>query len=172
MAGLIKGQDIEISSVDFTDEFAKLLFTEQMDLFTRIIRKDYWNKDALLVGRSFGAWILINALMKIDDTYPGTVILIASVLGQGGQGNLQFIAPRGWKFWEEAEARKDSPASRLVLIHAVDDDQCPYKHAERLSKLWDIELVSFQSGGHGLGARTRRMQVTEAVERLWRLAED
>jgi len=165
--GLLAPGAAEVSAVDFTPEFARLTFTQQMELFHQIICEQYWSRDALLLGRSFGAWILLNALMRLETQFPGTAILIASVLGSGGKGGLHFIAPRGWRFWEEAEARTRPPARRLALVHAMDDDQCPYALAVRLRQLWGAEFVALPGGGHGLGARTMRPEVSEAIERLW-----
>lgn len=165
--GLIRDGAAEISSVDFTHEFGRLAFAEQVGLFRRIIEENYWSAEALLLGRSFGAWILLNALVSLRETYPGTVVSIASVLGSGGADGLHFITPRNQRFWDQTEARPSAPARRLVLLHAVDDVQCPCALAVRLCQLWGAGLVRFKSGGHGLGARTQRSAVTETIERIW-----
>lgn len=84
MGGLTWKQDVEIGYNDFNDEFSIMRFPGQVDLFVRIIQGNYWFENSLLCGRFFGAWILLNALMKPDATYPGTVIVISTVLGFGG----------------------------------------------------------------------------------------
>lgn len=157
----------DIYSIDFTPEFARLLFTEQMALFRRSFREQFWSQNAVLLGRSFGSWVLLNALMKCETVYPGTVILVSSVLGFGGTANLKFIAPRGWKFWDEAKERAAPPARHLVLIHAEDDDQCPVEHARTLSDMWGIELVTFPDGGHQLIKRSYYQEISEIIHNLF-----
>lgn len=167
LRGLIPEDGAEISAVDFTREFGRLAFAEQVELFRRIIEESYWSKEALLLGRSFGAWILLNALVACRETFPGTVVLIASVLGSGGADGFHHISPRNQRFWDRVETRPSAPARRLVLLHAVDDEQCPCALAVRLCQLWGAELVRFKSGGHGLGARTQRKMVAKTIERIW-----
>ena len=158
-------EKVELYYVDFTPAFGRLLFTEQIALFERIIREKFWSQDAILLGRSFGSWIILNTLMRFEPIYPGTVVLVSSVLGFGGTANLQFIAPRGWKFWDEAKERV-APAKRFMLIHAVDDDQCPIKHAQKLSDMWHIDLVTFQDGGHQLVKTSHCEEVSEIIHNL------
>ncbi len=73
-------------------------FTEQTALFRKLFTDGLWDKEGLLIGRSFGAWVLLNALMETKCPYPGTVIFISSVLGHGGQPGFEFMAPRARSF--------------------------------------------------------------------------
>jgi len=167
VAGLSLGDGIEVHSIDFTDQFGRMLFTDQMALFIETIEEQFWNEKALLLGRSYGAWILINSLMRMEPVYPGTVVLMSSALGFGGQGGLHFISPRAWRFWEEAEVRKTSPARRMALIHAADDNQWPIKYPRKLKDKWGVELITFEQGGHDIGKSMHQEAISEAIRKFW-----
>jgi len=82
-----------------------------------------------------------------------------------------FIAPRAKSFWREAASRRVSPAQRIVLIHATNDDQCPLEHAEKLSRIWGLDLVTFKKGGHGLGKENAlRKELAGVVQEIWHQA--
>lgn len=160
-------QSVEVGYIEIAGTFSEMGFSKRVDVIGHHVREVFWHESDLLLGRSFGAWILLNALMALDRRYPGTIILMSSVLGYGSYGGLHFIAPRASRFWEAAERVAHPPAEKLALLHAVDDEQCPYSQAQRLCEYWSIELVTFDEGGHELGKGTRRQQVSEAVRRLW-----
>ena len=132
------------------------------------LRRDAWDGGALVLGRSFGAWLVLNALLEQEDPHPGTVVLIASVLGYGAGSGLGFKAPRARAFWSEAEHRAGPPAQRLALLHAADDEHCPCDYAERLSALWHVPLERFPCGGHALGKSAHADDVSSVIERWWR----
>jgi predicted alpha/beta hydrolase family esterase len=169
LGGLIPGGEIQVGFIDFIGRFARMSFPDQVAHVVRIISKKYWLDDALLLGRSFGAWIILNALMGLDVPFPGTAVLISSVLGVGGTDALGFAAPWSRRFWQKAESRSRLPARRLVLIHGTDDEQCPLAHAKRLVGLWHVELIVFRDGGHGLGRTAFREEIAEAIHRIWKL---
>ena len=168
LSGLIPGGEIQVGFIDFIGRFARMSFSDQVDHVVRIISKDYCVEDALLLGRSFGAWIILNALLRLDVPFPGTVVLISSVLGLGGTGALGFAAPGSRTFWREAESRTKAPAERLLLFHGADDEQCPLVHAKRLAELWHLELIVFRGGGHGLGRPAFREELSQAIHGVWK----
>lgn len=159
--------DIEIGSVDFDQEFAQLRFSDKVDFFRREIEDHYWSKGAMLLGRSFGGWILLNTLVGFDAAYPGTVILISSVLGYGSAEGLQFIAPNADGFWREVERSAGPPSDRMLLLHSTDDQQCSISYAERLAKAWSIELIAFEDGGHDLGKIHHLDEVSRLIQEKW-----
>jgi len=166
-AWLLRRKQVEIIGVDFNREFSTMTFAGQVDWCRGVIRDSLLSND-LILGRSFGAWIILNALVDPEENYPGTVILIASVLGYGRSGNVGFIAPRAKSFWREAASRQVSPAQRIVLIHATNDDQCPLEYAEKLSRIWGLDLVTFKKGGHGLGKENAlQKELAGVVQEIW-----
>ena len=161
-------RQVEIGCIECTGYFARRTFSEQVAVFRRNLSERYWHADSLLLGRSFGAWIMLNGLMELDGEYPGTVILVAPVLGFGGGARgLHFIAPRTRRFWSEAESRTRPPARRITVIISEQDEQCPPEYARRLCALWGMELIVFEQGGHGLGKDTLQQEVSETIHTLW-----
>lgn len=77
--------------------------------------------DAILVGHSFGASILIKVLAEKKGRLSGSgVFLIAA----------PFWGDRGWS-WEEVELPKDAGLSLPVfLYHSRDDEEVPYDHVD------------------------------------------
>lgn len=158
---------MEIGYIDFKNQFSKLSFAKQVNLVARIINELYTETTALLVGRSFGGWILLNALMQRNEIYPGTVVLIASVLGYGFQSNLGFIAPRAKGFWLTAESNMKPPARSMALIHSTADRHCPFELASKLCDLWGLEVIAVPNGGHDLGKNASLPEVSEAIRSVW-----
>lgn len=165
--GLMWTQPVDIGHVDLTGPFARLRFSEQVDTVHGLIRQQYWSREALLLGRSFGAWILLHALMQLEESFPGTVVLLSAVLGYGQHRGLHFIAPRAATFWEYAASHARAPARHLALLHAADDTQCPVDYAKELRRLWPLELVLFEHGGHDIGKRTLQDDVSAAIGTIW-----
>lgn len=159
--------DVAVEGVDFGEAFVGLTFSAQVEVVAEEVRRGYWNERALVVGRSFGAWIVLHALMREETVYPGTVVLIASVFGYGRQGETRFMAPGASRFWTEAAARNGPPARTLAVLHGRRDTQCPFAYAEHLGALWNVEVRAFEAG-HELGKETFRDEVAAAVREVWR----
>ena len=134
---LVTSQDV--TGIDFDDRFAALGFAAQLAAVARLVAAD-GSSTTLLVGRSFGAWLLLHALLDRADAYPGTVLLLAPVLGAGSVGKTGFIPPRARTFWQRVEAGQATPASRMVLACGVTDTQAPIELARALARHWPIEL--------------------------------
>jgi len=154
----------ELGHVELTETFLKQSFSDVVSKVGRVIQDEYEHEDALLVGRSYGAWILLHALLENEGVYPGTVVLLSSVLGYGTYHGLHFIAPRADSFWGK---NNTSPAKRILMIHSTVDEQCPCDCVERLRQKWNIELVTFKEGGHGLGISVLQDEVTRVIYDFW-----
>jgi pimeloyl-ACP methyl ester carboxylesterase len=142
----------EVGGIDFDDRFARLGFGAQVAQAADLIARAH-SYNTLLVGRSFGAWLVLHALLGRTDRFDGTVLLLAPVLGYGGSGNVGFIGPRARIFWKSVEAGRPMPASRVVLVAGLVDAQCPIELARRLARWWPIELHEWRVG-HVLDAWT------------------
>ncbi len=158
---------VDICTIDFLRPFSSLPFPEQSAEFRQLFINNFWSSEDLLIGRSFGAWILLNALMEADCVYPGTVILISSVLGFGGQPGIEFMAPRARSFWSRVDSGEPPPARRIALIHAIDDDQCPFEYAKKLCDIWGVVLFGLEKGGHGLGRSGTKELLAGQMHDYW-----
>jgi pimeloyl-ACP methyl ester carboxylesterase len=139
----------QMSGLDWDRDLMAFSMAEQV---ARVLdrARACWRPNDVLAGRSYGAWILLNALLEASVPYPGTVVCMASALGYGRIGRVGFISPRAGRFWTVAN-RRPAPARALVLIHAEDDDLCPIDLVRRLGALWGARVIVYPSGGHGLG---------------------
>jgi len=60
-----------------------------------------------------------------------------------------------------------APPLRIVLAHARDDQQCPVELAEKLRERWGVRLVTFDTGGHGLGKDARCLEISELIRQIF-----
>ena len=142
----------EVNGIDFYQAMARLDFRAQVARVTHLL--DGVSPDeALLAGRSFGAWILLHSLLVRANPFAGTVLLFAPVLGCGGRGCAGFIAPRARPFWTDVRAGRSMPALRLILVVGRHDPQCPIELARELATWWPIELYECEAD-HTLGPWT------------------
>jgi len=136
--GVLFATCANVAGLDFDQRFAGLSFGAQVARVSALIEEA--EPQALLVGRSFGAWLMVHALLGRTTAFDGTVLLLAPVLGYGRSGQAGFMAPRARMFWNEVEAGRPMPASRMVLMAGQHDPQCPIELARRLASAWPIEL--------------------------------
>lgn len=140
----------EVGGIDFDDRFVRLGFGAQVAQVSTLVAKAH-SENALLVGRSFGAWLLVHSLLGRSLRFDGSVVLLAPVLGYGGSGHAGFMAPRTRTFWSSVEAGRAMPASRVVLVAGSADTQCPIELARRpgagLSNFTNGPLGTFSMRG-------------------------
>src|SRR5262245_23192530 len=82
---------------------------------------DALGDDAILVGHSLGASLLIKVLAENQSGRRATGVLLISA---------PFCGDRGWA-WEEAELPNDAGkrlSLPLFLYHSRDDEEVPYAH--------------------------------------------
>jgi hypothetical protein len=143
---------VKFDGIAFDQRFVELGFAAQVARVSALIagvRPD----ETLLVGRSFGAWLVLHALLGCPHGFDGTVLLIAPVLGYGTSGRGGFVAPRARTFWANVEAGCSMPAARVVLVAGTADEQCPIEYPRRLGRWWPIELHEC-AVRHGIDAWT------------------
>ena len=157
---------VEIGGFEIIGQFSKLNFDKQINAVNNQITEHYWHKNNVLIGRSFGSWIILNSLLALDKPFPGPVILISSVLGHGGVHGFQFTAPGDKRFWNEVRKLTRPMAHKIMLIHAVDDEQCPHELATKLAKNDAIKLFSMESGGHSVGKTLSDLIFVETILQL------
>ena len=70
--------------------------------------------------------------------------------------------------WRETESSPEFPKIKIAQVHAANDDQCPIKQAEDPGEIWDVELVTFKKGGHGLDKdRALQKKRAKVVREIW-----
>ena len=61
---------------EITPDFARLRFAEQLALIRCDLHEAFWEADAKLIARSYGAYVLLNALAEISP-FPGSILLLS-----------------------------------------------------------------------------------------------
>ena len=77
---LITSMGHNIQGREIVSGFADLRFSEQLGVIKSDLREGFWHFDAVLVGRSYGAYLLLHSLAEMCD-FPGRILLFSPVLG-------------------------------------------------------------------------------------------
>jgi alpha-beta hydrolase superfamily lysophospholipase len=93
---LITNSGYAISGREIVSDFARLRFAEQLALIRSDLQPAFWHRDGVLVGSSYGAYLLLHTLADMD-AFPGRVLLFSPVLGAAVAKNGFFGSrpPRG-----------------------------------------------------------------------------
>jgi pimeloyl-ACP methyl ester carboxylesterase len=157
--------DLALRGIDFDHAFARLEFNAQIDQVMLLIDEAERFR-ALLVGRSFGAWLVLNALVKRGERTRASVVLLAPVLGYGRRDGVGFIAPHAARFWRTVNRGLAIPARRIAILAAPDDDQCPLDAQFRLARQWPIERHELPGAGHEIGLRSALDEASAIIREM------
>ncbi len=150
---LIANFGFSVQGREMISDFARLVFSEQLALIRADLLSGFWHSEAVLVGRSFGAYLLLHTLAEMDS-FPGKVLLFSPVLGAGISKDRLFgvLPPRSKKLLKLAESG-EFPAPRDLEIHTgAEDSGCHPKLAERFALLvGNAKFRIVPNVGHQLG---------------------
>lgn len=132
----VLGQNImklgfDICGREVRDEFERYPISHQLEIICNDIRSNFWGKEYKLIGRSYGGYLIMHALIEfLPEVYPGKVLLFSPVLGAStivnGHG---VIPPRPKKILEFSKSKKLDKLD--IEIHIGDKDiGCEYILAE------------------------------------------
>lgn len=120
-----------------------------------LIKEDlsgYWLPEAVLIGRSYGAYLLLHTLIDMAP-FPGRILLLSPVLGVGfaADGFYGSYPPRASKLLDIAEGGS-FPVPGYLEIHTGDQDPgCDPQLATLFSAYVHGTKLHFVAGeGHGL----------------------
>ncbi len=143
---------------EMSGEFYRLRFSEQLDLIRSDLVAGFWEPNANLVGRSFGAYLLLQALADMDS-FPGRLLLLSPVLGAAVANNGFYVSrpPRADKILQLAEGN-GFPAPNQMEIHTgAADNGCDPSLAVRFAaKVGNTQLHVVPEAGHKLGEEYTR----------------
>jgi hypothetical protein len=118
---------------------AGMRFGEQLAAIQGDIHPGWWDERALLVGESYGGYLLMHTLAGLP-AFPGRVVLLSPVLGVGQSADGWYASrpPRAGKLREMVE-RGAFPAPRVLEVHMGSEDAG--------GDVWELErLVSGIAG--------------------------
>lgn len=145
------GRAGSLSGREMSGEFAKLPFQSQIDLITQDLQKNFWHMNARVVAVSYGAYLLLHALVELVP-YPGDILLLSPVLGgvTNGDAMRYFSPPRSDKLMKLIEDKK-FPVPNKINIHVGDTDwQSPRQRSEKFMKLVEGKCSVLPNTGHNL----------------------
>lgn len=142
----------EIFGREVRDDFERYRISKQLEIICKDIKDNFWGEEFKLVGRSYGGYLMIHALIEfLPDVYPGKVLLFSPVLGASTVVNGGgVIPPRHKKILEFAKAKKLDKLN--IEIHTGDKDiGCEYKLAEEIfSHISNSKLHIVKGAPHAL----------------------
>lgn len=141
----------DIMGREIVDDFARYPISKQVELIATDIKNHFWTKDAKLIGHSYGAYLLMHALLELLD-FPGKVLLISPVLGAAVSNNGGSRPPRAKKIAQYAEAGKLQDLN--IEAHTGElDNGCDPKLAQAIfSHMPKSSLTIVQQATHTLPA--------------------
>jgi hypothetical protein len=137
---------------EIISDFARLRISEQVALIGSDLQPSFWHPDAVLVGRSYGAYLLLHTLADMDP-FPGKILLCSPVLGAtvAKDGFYGSRPPRAEKLVKLAESNA-FPDPRYMEIHTgAEDNGCdPLLAARFASLVGNTNLHIVACAGHQL----------------------
>ena len=150
--GIIRRMGYPFQRREITPAFESLRFPDQLKVIKTELASGFWRHDALLIGRSYGAYLLLHSLSEMQD-FPGRLLLFSPVLGPARNRNGFYgsIPPRSGKLLRLAENNL-FPLFQYLEIHTgTDDNGCNPLLAERfVAPFKNARLCLVQGAGHHL----------------------
>jgi predicted esterase len=135
---------------DVTDEFLRLTFSQQVEIIKSDIR-DYMNENALIIGRSFGGYLILHAICEIG-AYPGKILLFNPMLGRyiNEKQRCGIIPPRADLLISLAISGEFPKIHSLTIAAGDQDIQCPPDAAGRFIQFLgsNARLIVMPGQGH------------------------
>lgn len=132
--------------------FDLLAIQDQIDLITQDLQDGFWLKDSKVIAVSYGAYLLLHALVE-REPYVGSVLLLSPVLGgvTDGDSMRYFSPPRSDKLMRLVEEGA-YPKPNAIEIHVGDNDwQSPFQRAMQFAEAVGGNCNVVPDTGHQLG---------------------
>lgn len=131
--------------------FAELSFRQQVATIAEDLRERHWERDALVIANSFGAYLFLHAQAAMPP-YIGRVLLLSPIVGEAlNQAQaVGFVPPYARKLHELAAAGQ-YPAPIDCQIHVGSEDwQSAPENVTELGRLLGIPIRAVPHNGHML----------------------
>ena len=135
-----------------TADLAPLRFNAQLSVIRSDLIADFWHSGALLIGSSYGAYLLLHTLADLI-AFPGSVLLLSPVLGSATSRDGRYASrpPRAKRLMQLAESRGfASPRGLEIHVGAEDHDCDPDRGARFASQLENARCSIVPGAGHRL----------------------
>ncbi len=165
--GIVLEAGMRLSGRTLPGDLGGLAFDEQ----TAVVRSDltafFLRPEALAIGRSYGAYLLLHALAGLA-AFPGHVLLFSPVLGAAvarrDMGLYGVIPPRAGEL-EQLAGRGAFPAPASLDIYLGDADPgCSVEFADELATMIGGRLHVVSGVGHDLPLTEMREALRAAMK--------
>lgn len=140
-----------VSGREVSHELMGLTFQEQLDLISDDLAQ-FWTPESKVIAVSYGAYLLLHALIKLDPC-PTNTLLISPILG-GVQDNetMKFYRPpRADELMNKARTGA-FPKPEQLLIHVGEHDwQSIPKRSLEFTNAVGGKCIVVPNKGHNLG---------------------
>jgi hypothetical protein len=156
LGGMVEGFGFGFQGREVAGEFEKLPFSAQLQAIRLDIEKGFWVPGAILMGQSYGAYLLLHALAEMPP-FPGNIFLLSPVLGAAtARGHLYGSMPPRAKKLLELSGQGRFPAPDYLEIHTgANDNGCDPLLAEKFaSPIKNSRLFIVRDAGHNLELNT------------------
>jgi len=145
-------RDVDLSGRELVADFRSLGFQEQIDTVCDDLINHFWSKESHVIANSFGAYLFLHSMAKLNMTYEGKVLLLSPIVGEFSNEEtlMNFIPPRS-TYLNEVAQRGEFPKLTKCEIHVGSEDwQSNPRNVSRFAELVGIDVQVVQDGGHML----------------------
>ncbi len=130
-------------------EFQRLRFSDQIQVIAEDLKHGFWNKNALVVANSFGAYLFLHAQTLLDP-FPGKVLLLSPIIGAtAAPGNgPRFSPPFAERLLQLAQGGELTIPSQCEIHVGEQDWQCQPERVQIFGKLTGMPVTIVLKGGH------------------------
>lgn len=130
-------------------EFQRLRFSDQIQVIAEDLKHGFWDKDALVVANSFGAYLFLHAQTLLDP-FPGKVLLLSPIIGAtAAPGNgPRFSPPFAERLLQLAQEDELTKPTRCEIHVGELDWQCQPLKIQEFGELTGIPVTTVPDGEH------------------------
>jgi pimeloyl-ACP methyl ester carboxylesterase len=146
-------EGVEVHGRALRGEFPRRRFPEQLAEIRRDLADEFWTAEGVLVGRSYGGYLLLHALAEEETSFPGRVLLLSPVLGPARRpdGHFGSRPPRADRLREMAAEGTFPPPAQLEIHTGAEDQGCdPGLAREIFQEMPGVTLAVVPGMGHEL----------------------
>ena len=145
------GRGYEVVGRETVGDFKKLGFNDQVATIANDIKEHFWREDAKIIANSFGGYLLLHALSKLDPDI-GKILLLSPIVGEfsSDETSMGFIPPYADRLSELASSNQ-YPAPLYCSFHVGTEDwQSNPENVTKFASLLGLPVTVVQNAGHQL----------------------
>ena len=140
-----------ITGREIRDEFGKLSFQAKIDIISQDLLGTFWREDAKIIANSFGCYLVLHALSKLDP-FIGKILLLSPIVGEFSSEEISmgFIPPYADRLSELASSNQ-YPAPLNCSFHVGSEDwQSNPGNVTKFASMLGLPVTVVPNAGHQL----------------------